>query len=329
MDPRELFVVEDVTPEVEALAGSLVGDLARMRAALACGEPPAIRPGRHCRRPYDVPLLAILRVRRPGVPGLAAAGSRSRSPRETGRRRHRGHRAHPGGLRGPLTPALPSPRLRPHRPSLLRPRRGRGAQRPGIPRTFSRLRVLRPRGPHLPRNATVPADPVPVLRPHPGSRRHRDGTRNTCTHPAAIPVRPLPWHCSTRSGRPVPSRPIRSSSTRPSSDWPSICRIPGRAPGSPVDPAGRPASHRPAERLPLRLSAAPSPSRTCFPHWCRGSRTTILEIAEGTVASFSYQSIGRRSAAAGGGAGHPGSAALVLRPRHSGHARALHPAEGP
>lgn len=68
MDPRGLFTVEDVTPEAEALAGSLVGDLARMRAALACGEPPAIRPSRHCRRPYECPFSPYCASDAPAFP---------------------------------------------------------------------------------------------------------------------------------------------------------------------------------------------------------------------------------------------------------------------
>ena len=68
IDPRELFVVEDVTLEVEDLAGSLLEDLARMRAALACGEPPAIRPSRHCRRPYECPFSLYCASDAPAFP---------------------------------------------------------------------------------------------------------------------------------------------------------------------------------------------------------------------------------------------------------------------
>ena len=68
IDPRKLFVVEDVTLAAEDLADSLAEDLASMRAALACGGPPAIRPGRHCRRPYTCPFSPYCASDAPAFP---------------------------------------------------------------------------------------------------------------------------------------------------------------------------------------------------------------------------------------------------------------------
>jgi hypothetical protein len=68
IDPRDLFVVEDVTLKAEALAGALIEDLARMRAALAGGGPPAIRPSRHCLQPYTCPFSPYCASDAPSFP---------------------------------------------------------------------------------------------------------------------------------------------------------------------------------------------------------------------------------------------------------------------
>jgi hypothetical protein len=67
-DPKLLFVTEDISRQAEELDGAVEGAVARMRAVLAEASAPAVRPGRHCRRPYRCPFEAHCFADAPAYP---------------------------------------------------------------------------------------------------------------------------------------------------------------------------------------------------------------------------------------------------------------------
>jgi len=57
-DPQELFVVSDITPEVDHVLPEVPAILAQQREVVADGREPAIPPGPHCFSPYDCPFFS-------------------------------------------------------------------------------------------------------------------------------------------------------------------------------------------------------------------------------------------------------------------------------